>query len=60
MIGIDGQHRTKVPVNASGSEGCATIWWNSPKGTEIVYREPGDPLHWGRAAAALPAAARPA
>ena len=54
VIGIDGQHRTKVPVSSSGSEGCCTIWWNAPSGgVEIAYRIAGDkilhaiPITWG-------------
>jgi hypothetical protein len=54
VIGADGLHKTKVPVTASGSEGCCTIWWKCPQGdTEIVYRASGDkivhaiPIHWG-------------
>jgi hypothetical protein len=45
VIGVNGLHRTKVPVTASGSEGCCTVWWHDPKGgTEIVYRINGDAI----------------
>jgi hypothetical protein len=45
LIRIDGQYRTKVPVTASGSDGCCTFWWNAPSGKlEVVYRASGDKI----------------